>query len=81
MQFHSKQIWWNFKHTTLSTEAEDLTTKEPSAYFFTLGEAVSGTSICKAGSPGGRGGTEGSGAPLLRGRGSVLTSVLRGRGE
>lgn len=64
MQFHSKQMWWNFKHTTLSTEAEDLTTKVPSASFFTLGEAVSGASICKAGSAGGRGGTEGSGALL-----------------
>lgn len=27
MQFHSKQILWNFKHTTLSIEAEGLRTR------------------------------------------------------
>lgn len=57
MQFHSKQILWNFKHMTSSIGAEGLETKAAFCTALLSGRATSEADTCCAGhrGPGQRG--------------------------
>lgn len=65
MQFHSKQILWNFKHTTLSIGAEGLRTNAASRLVPPSVRAASDAGNQTAGSAGGQRGAEGQWAALL----------------